>query len=342
MAYYECRKALSYGTPFVFSLGNRSIGKTFSITSYCVNRFLKKGKKFIYMRRYDADLKLVAPTFFDNIRPKYERCSFEVDGNGKTGTQFIINGQLAGITVALSCSTKYKSVNLGDFDTIFFDEFINVENDYLGEEVGLALSFYQSVARGFNRPIREEVKFIFVGNHVSLNNPYFRELKIRERIDVASRYCVDPDRAWVVEMTDNKEIADVISQSPFGKMIAKTKYGEYALKSQFYLDDNTFIQKPTGNSNYICTLKHKDKNYGVYDYYEDGNIYISRKYDKTHTVCFSLTTNDHQPNYMLLFRSRHNPVMSTLRFAYENALLRFDCMESKMMFLDFMSYASKV
>lgn len=341
--YYQCRKVMSYGTPFIFTLGNRSIGKTFAFTSYCINRYLKTGRKFIYMRRYDEDLVLTAPTYFDSVREKYTNVSLEVDGSGKTGkTRFLINGNLAGITISLSKGFKYKSVNLCDYDTIMYDEFINEDNKYLPEEVAKCLSFYQSVARGFGKPIREEVKFIFIGNHVSLNNPYFRELKIRDKVNIGSRYCVDEDRAWVLELTDNVEIANAISTTPFGKMIAKTKYGEYAVKSQFYLDDNTFIQKPSGKSKYIATLKHHDSYYGVYDYHEEGLFYVSSKADKEYPVSFSLTTKDHQPNYLLLFRNRANPVFSVLKFAFDNALLRFDNADSKLMFLDFMSYSNNL
>lgn len=339
MLYYTCNKVMSYGTPFIFTMGNRSIGKTFSFTSLCINKFLKQGRKFIYMRRYDDDLKLVAPSFFDNVREKYTNVSLEVDGNGKTSTRFYINGEVAGITIALSRGFKFKSVNLCDYDIIFYDEFVNEDNAYLPNEVSKCLSFYQSVARGFGQPIREEVKFIFVGNHVSLNNPYFRELKIRDHISIGTNYCVDPDRAWTVEFTNNTSIADTISKTPFGKMIAKTKYGEYALKSQFYLDDNTFIQRPTGKSSYLCTLYFRDRGYGVYEYEEEGLYYISKNVDKTYKTVFSLTTKDHKPNYMMLYKNRVNPVFNLLKYAFDNALLRFDCDESKLMFLEFMQYS---
>lgn len=340
MEYYNNNKVLSFNTPFIFSLGNRSIGKTFRWTCTCINRFKTKGRKFIYMRRYDDDLRLVVPSFFDNVMQKYVDTSLEVNGNGKSGTEFLINGHTAGITVALSKAYKYKSVNMSDYDIIFFDEFLSEDNIYLPGEVSKAMSFYNTVARGYGKPIRREVRFIFVANNVSLNNPYFIDLKIRERVSMNTKYAVDEDKAWCVELTNNEEIADEILNTPYGKMIAKTKYGEYALKSKFYLDDNTFIEKPTGVSEYYCTLHHQDKSYGVYEYTELGLFYITRKANKTFPISFSLTTEDHKPNYLLLYRNRLNPIFTMLKYAFDNALLRFDTAESKMMFLDFMSYAS--
>lgn len=338
--YYSCRRALSYGTPFIFSLGNRSIGKTFSYTSLCVNNFLKKGTKFVYMRRYDEDLKISGATFLDEMRRKYPDVAFDVKGSGKSGTLYYINNMIAGMTVSLSKGFKYKSMVMSDYDIIFFDEFLNEDGVYLPEEVSKCLNFYQSVARGYGRPIREEVRFIFCGNHVTINNPYFRELKIRDHIKLGTRYCVDPDRAWVVEMTDNQEIASEITKTPFGKMIAKTKYGEMAVKSQFYLDDDTFIQKPKGKSEYYCTLIYNDKAYGVYEYTELGLFFISKKANTNYPVTFSLTTKDHKPNYLLMFKQRNNPVFTMLKYAYEIAMLRFDSDESKFMFMDFMTHAN--
>lgn len=339
MKYYSPTQALSYGTPFIFSLGNRSIGKTFGWSEYCIRRFLKKGRKFIYMRRFDEDLFLTAPGFFNNVQQKYPDIQMIVKGNGKAGTPLYIGDQLAGMTMALSKAYKYKSVNLSEYDTVFFDEFLPEDGKYLRDEVAKVLNLYQTIARGFNQPIREEVKFVFVANNVTLNNPYFRELKIREQVMLNSRYCVDPDRAWVLELTNNEEIADEILKTPFGKMIAKTRYGDYALHSQFYLDDNKFIEKPTGNSTYFCTIVYEGKKYGVYEYHEMGLYFVSRKYDSSCKTIFSVTTKDHAPNYLLLYKARYNPVFVMLKFAYENALLRFDSDESKFMFLDFMAYS---
>lgn len=339
MKYYSCTQALSYGTPFVFSLGNRSIGKTFSYTSYVINRYKRSGRKFLYMRRYDDDLRLVVPSFFDNISKKYVDTALSIDGSGKSGTLFKINGDTAGMAVSLSKAIKYKSVNLSEFDTIMYDEFLPEDGRYLSDEVSLALNFYQSVARGFNQPIRPDVKFIFIANNVTVNNPYFIELKIRDQLSLGTRYCVSPDRGWVVEFTNNEGVADAIMQTPFGKMIAKTKYGEYSLKSQFYLDDYTFITKPTGASRYYCNLSHNGKLFAVYEYVDEGLFFISRKVDKTFSITFSLTTDDHKPNYLLIYKNRQNPMFAMLKFAYENALLRFDCADSKIMFLDFMQYS---
>lgn len=338
--YYSGNKVCSYGCPWIFSLGNRSIGKTFDWTRKCINRFLKSNgrNKFLVVRRYDEDLKKSVPTFFDAVRFKYPDHSFDIHGNGKSGTRLYIDGEFAGMSMSLKAAKKYKSVPLIDFTTILHDEFLSEDSVYLPDEVGSALGLYMSVARGNGEVIRTDVQYVHLANTVSMNNPYFRELHIREHLVPGKEYTVDPDRAWVVEITNNKEIAQEINNTPFGKMLAKTKYGDYAMKSAFYLDDNTFIQKPSGNSEYLCTMIWKDEKFGVYDYTDEGLLYITTKVDPTCKQIFSLTTADHKPNYMLLYRNKYNPVYEIVRFAYDNALLRFETMECKFMFLDFMEF----
>ena len=336
--FYSGKKVLSYGTPFIFSLGNRSIGKSFYWTCRNINYFLKTGRKFLYVRRYDNDLELVGQKFFDAVRFKYPNVELDVSGSGKTGTTFLCNKEVCGMTMALSLATKAKSISLPDFDTIMFDEFLPENGKYLKNEVELALNLYQTVARGDGKAIRPDVKFIFIANNVTLNNPYFKELRIREQIKQGTKYTVDTDRAWVVELTNNTAIANEVASTPFGKMISKTRYGEYALKSQFYLDDSTFIEKPTGNSRYYCTLAWKGKDYGVYEYTDAGLLQISSKVDKSCKNIFSLSTADHKPNYMLLYKAKNNPIYTYLRFCYDNALIRFDNDDCKSMFLEVMQY----
>lgn len=335
--YYSGKKALSFGTPFIFTLGNRSIGKTFYWTKRCINMFLQGNHKFLYVRRYADDLKKVADKFWDNVLYQYEGVKFDVDGKG-ANAQYFINSRQAGMAMALSGATKYKGISLADYDTIFFDEFLPEDGQYLPDEVGLALNLYQTVARGYGKVIRPEVRFIFVANNVTMMNPYFKELHILENIQVGAQYTKDPDGAWLVEFTHNASVADAISETAFGKMISKTKYGDYALKGSFYLDDPTFIQKPQGASTYYCTLVWEGKYYGVFEYKDDGFIYISKKYDKSCPEVFSLTTNDHKPNYMMLYKASFSPIYGFLRYAYENALVRFYDMDCKDMFMNFMKY----
>lgn len=337
--FYNGKTALSYGTPFIFTLGTRSIGKTFYWTKRQINRFLKTGRKFGFVKRYKEDLKSVAEKFFDNNAYEFPDHTFDADGfSSASGGRFVIDGKVAGYGMTLNKANRMKGISMADVDELIFDEFLPEDGIYLPNEVGAAFSLYQSVARGYGKAIRPEVRFVFIANHVTLNNPYFRELKIRDMYKPGTKILVDPDRGWVAEFTNSDEIAKEISETPFGKMIAKTKYGEYAIKAQFYLDDPTFIAKPNGSGAYVCTLVWNDKEFGVYEYMDDGLLYITHSVDHNCKEIFALTNADHKPNYMIMYRNRMNPMWGYLRYAYDNALIRFQDDECKFMFLEAMDY----
>lgn len=336
--FYSGKRAMSYGTPFIFTLGTRSIGKSFDWTSRGVINFLSKGEKFIYMRRTDEDLKRCAPTMFNNIQKKFPTTKFEVCGNGKSGTILKINERICGQTIALSLADKFKSVGFDDYTLIFFDEFLPDDGRFMSKEVGLALGFYQSVARGYDTPIRTNCRFVFAANHVTLYNPYFIELGILQHIKAGTKYTVDPDRAWVCEITDSPAITQEIYDTPFGKMLAKTKYGDYALKGMFYLDNNEFIEKPKSSGAYYCTLVAHGVSYGVYEHRDEGLFYVSTKVNPDCRDIFALYTDDHKPNTIMIYHNNNNPLYLLLRYAYDMAAVRFEDGICKNMFMEFMAF----
>ncbi len=84
----------------------------------------------------------------------------------------------------MSGVTRYKSVNMSDYNYIIFDEFLPEDDNYLKSsknyhyEVNQILNLFQSVARGRGKAFREDVKVFFLANDVSVLNPYFDFFKI--------------------------------------------------------------------------------------------------------------------------------------------------------------------
>ena len=48
--YYDISHILTYNAYFNFLIGERGVGKTFSSKKFVINKFLKKGEQFIYLR----------------------------------------------------------------------------------------------------------------------------------------------------------------------------------------------------------------------------------------------------------------------------------------------------
>ena len=60
-------KTLSYNAPMTIAVGGNSIGKTYSFTYQGVKEFIKSGKEFGWIRRYETELKKAAANFFDDL-----------------------------------------------------------------------------------------------------------------------------------------------------------------------------------------------------------------------------------------------------------------------------------
>lgn len=336
--YYNGDKILNRRMPFNFLLGNRGIGKTFFWTKYGFNKFKKsRGKtrrsKFIYVRRYDSDLQKIKDSVFDTVA-QHLNFNYKIDGN-----QIFIqeDGEFVncGYMIAVTQFTKYKSSDFHDVDLIVFDEFLPEDKKYLGGkerpllEPELCLNFYQSVARGFNNVIRDDVLFIFIGNAVSINNPYFYFYGIDKKITLETKFF--KGNGFNVEITYNQFIAEQIRQSKFGQLIENTKYGDYALTNSFYLDDNNFIDPMKNVSKqYMYTFIYDGMQFGLY--LCDGGIYwISESVDKYCKDVFCLSQADHSIDCVLISMLDRR-IFKNLRNQYAFANLRFQNQRCKSFF----------
>ena len=81
--FYDFNKILSYNAFLNIIIGERGVGKTYGSKKYVINRFLKKGKQFVYIRRYETDLmESVGSTednkFFEQIKSEFPDHTFEI------------------------------------------------------------------------------------------------------------------------------------------------------------------------------------------------------------------------------------------------------------------------
>lgn len=303
-AYYNGSKVLSYGTSFIFCLGNRSGGKSFFWKSYALKRFIKHKEKFIYIRRYKNDLKKTAKNFFKDIAFMFPDHVLEY----KNG-EYFVDGEQAGIKMALNEGEQNKSNSLSEYCTLIFDEFLNRRERYIGgrngkEEVEACLDLYLTVARGNGKYIRDNVKFIFIANALSTVNPYFLYFKIDRMIQKNTKFLKQPGGlGWVVEIYKNEKAADAIRSSKVGDLINGTAYESYALDNDFLLDDEEFIGTPPSACRYQCTMRYAGKKFGLWKDSRENMFYVNEKIDPSCRIVYSLDVDSHTVSSVLSNRS---------------------------------------
>lgn len=122
--YYNYNKIISYNCPVNVLIGERGVGKSYGAKEYVIKRFLKKKEKFLYIRRYDNEIKSVfQKDFFGDIRNAFPELILE-----SKNKKFYINGEVFGYARRLTESQDMKSVSFDDISTIIFDEYAIEKN----------------------------------------------------------------------------------------------------------------------------------------------------------------------------------------------------------------------
>lgn len=289
--FYNGADLLNANCTINFSVGNRSAGKSYYWKRYCIRRFLKNDEQFIYLRRNQNDIDLTIKNFFDDISHEFVGYGFEVEGNrlyltqgdGKEKERFH-----CGYAFALSILQKVKSMPMEKVNTIFFDEFIPENLQYLkpsepSYEPNQLTSLFMTVARGREKPIREDVKIICVANAISLYNPYFSTYGI----DLAEKTKFkDKHKSVYAEKITNTAVADEIRKSKVGGFLTCTSYGAYALENISFKDIYTHIErKPIKSVRRFCLYMN-----GWYTCYTANHrMYFEKSFDKTIPQKYKIT-----------------------------------------------------
>lgn len=99
---------------------NVGVGKSFGISKFVTNQFLKKGEQFAYIRRYKSELQKAVPTFFDIL---IDENVFPDNHLSVSRDKFYCDKKCMGYSMQLSTAQDLKSSNFNKVKTIIFDEF---------------------------------------------------------------------------------------------------------------------------------------------------------------------------------------------------------------------------
>lgn len=174
--YYDISNLLSTNAQYLILLGQRANGKSYQTKLTClIDAF--SGKKFIYLRRWKADIKQISVTsYFDDMNIK------KITGN-KYDSMKAINGVIyfiknkdgevvdkleAGRYCALNEYERYKSQVFKNYANIIYEEFIT-DNLYLDDEPRQLQQFVSTIAR------LDSIRVFLIGNTLSRVCPYFSE-----------------------------------------------------------------------------------------------------------------------------------------------------------------------
>ena len=325
--FYDGEKMLSYGKHVNLIMGHRGTGKTCYFVTRAVKKFLKTGSQTVWVRRYETHFdKDKQDKFFEvstipNTSQKWYPEDTALEMKGHTG---YCNGKPFLHCVALSCSSKYKSVPFELCPDVVFDEFIidKSQERYLSHEFDVWNDFMLTVMR-----LRfESTRFFLVANAVSRANPYFVNYKI---IDRGNEFSFDKSKEVLLQNFVSKSIQQKFHDSWYGKLMQGTKYYDYAVGGEFLRDNPEFIMHRPPRAQYRFAILYMGRMFGVWLDGQDGRLYISKDYDPQFPVAYALTRDDHSINTYLVKNRTSFAHIRILTQMYQSGDVFFESPEIK-------------
>lgn len=335
--YWDIKRTLSYNALFNFIIGSRGAGKTYGALKYNVEKFIEhrsKGREpwqFLYVRRLSTELekltKMRGGRLFNAVQKEFPDHVLTAESN-----ILKCDGEVCGYSQPLSTASILKSDSFPNVKMIVFDEFI-IDNrgtyHYLKDEVTKFLDLYETVAR--NR----DVICMFLSNAVSVTNPYFDFFHLDKPMNGdIQRFGAAKD--ILVQNVVPAELMAIKKDSRFGNILKGTEYLEYAYDNEWLLDNTDFIEDKTQRSEYFLTLRYKDTNIGIWYDPSQWIYYVSNDVDLQFKRMYSVTTEDHKPNMLLLKTAKKTAFFGNLITAYESGAVRYESMKLKNWFRDIM------
>lgn len=334
--YWDIQRSLTYNCLWNWIIGARGCGKTYGCKKYAIQRWLKYGEQFVYIRRYKEEISKIK-NFFKDIAEEFPEWNFKVHAG-----EFLIQAVTddpedqedepwitIGYYLVLSNAITQKSVPYPRVNFIIFDEFILDKGyyRYLPDEVTAFLELYSTISR------LRDVRLYFISNALTVTNPYFMYFKVQ--LPYKSNFWRDGEK--LVEIVEDQEFTEAASNTRFASLIQGTDYAQYNIYNEFLRDTNTFIGKKTAQSKYCYTISWRGVDYGIWTDYQNGLVYVSMDVDPSALLHFSLSTDDHNPNRMLIKNKPPHHIQLLVK-NYQIGCVRFETMNIKNAFTELLSH----
>lgn len=333
--YIDFNKLLGHQKLFYMILTDRGFGKSFATKRHLINDFLKRGKKFIYLRRYKDEMKLIT-TFFDDVQDYYPNHTFKVKG-----WNLYIDDKLCGVGLILSRYQNYKGGAFPDYDNLLFDEFLREKVKsvgYLNNDTEAFLSICDTVFRK-----RSGVKAILLSNTVNEVNPYFIDFKINRLNNSEYAYSQLPEvrdklLCYIRELDEEVKKRSQESSELRQVLGAIKKYSDVAINNKFSEDGSTFIKRKSKTAEFKVAIRISEwETYGIWFDYENVEIFVTQSYEKTTKNILAFSKETHNSKTQFVNSWKENYTMKKVITAFKNSQLYFENSTVKMTMFDLFS-----
>lgn len=328
--YYDWDKTLSFDAPITMIISHRGIGKTYGIRRQFIRDYLKTGKKFVHISRYDKRLELVEPDYFLKVgREQFPDYEFKTQKHRayireKTGDKKKQKPwEHFGFFVSLTDFQAFKEATFTDVKRILLDEAVIDKDDrfhnYLPNEVNLVANILDSATRE-RKGDGTDPRLYLLGNATDINCPYLQFAGVYRNLPEG--YSWWRGKTMLIHYDKNEAYAESKLDTLAG-MMATGKAAEANINNEFSQADEALFQKKTSDAQYLFGIHDDDIKLGVWVDTYSGRYYVNNK-TPVRQATYALSM-DGAPNYVVL--PKINPYTKALYSAHLMGYVRYQTAE---------------
>jgi hypothetical protein len=333
--YWNPQKILSYNALFSMVVGARGVGKSVQSLDFLLGRFILKGEKSVYLRRYRTEIQAdKRMKLFDDVLRYVERWKgYEITNNGRAMyvTRPGSDKKEHFMTIySLSEMLQSKGTPEPDVRWIFFDEFILPKGRhlrYLPDEFNDFLSLYETIDRKQSR-----VRVIMAANAMNLTNPYFIGWGVEP--DTLKGFRKFKGGDLVVEFCQPSEELKEAQGGRWDKFVSGTSYAKMSIDNEFMDVNKTFVLKKSSLASLSYGFIYQKMVLYVWIDAAEGIWYISQKGGKCDM--FALTKDELRKGDIML--GKGEPLMKALARLYQLGKVRFETVKVQGMMFDILTF----
>jgi hypothetical protein len=314
---------------------NRCAGKTTHFLLKSIDTFKKQKRKTVLLYRHQYELSSASSIFISALKI-YDNEQHELTTISHAKGlfyEFMLDGESFAFSLSLSNVDALKKYSplFSEVDLCIMDEFQKEDGKYLPNEVQKLESILISIARGGGSQSRP-IKVFLLGNNVSMLNPYFVKFDINRRFKDNTKFI--RGHGWIAEFTHNESASQAIKENALFRAFDSDYMRTSADNKKLFKEDE-FIEKCSGKTKYLFTIKHDGKLWGVREELSTGKTFINENFDSTNKNIIVFTSGEHGSNTVML--NRHSFTVKKLKESYDLGLLRFSNLNAKNVVYDILA-----
>lgn len=316
--------------------GQRGRGKTTFWLNECVKHYEETGKRFVYLRRSEVELKLALKMgLFNGVKSAHKEFAEKYPIEEEKAGNIILkdkdcNEHKVGYYMDLN---NVKGISIEDCDVVLFDEFVAQKRSaYKGGESGLhepdlLFRLLETIFR------RRKFHVVMLGNKDTPSNPYVEYF----RIPFGSTLYKDKSRGIFYEYDYSEDTAKDKEQTTLGVITKGTSYNDYSmgLKSLNEIDESLIEEKPS-HAELIYNIKIFGQVLTIWAENNSAILYVSDKYKINNTVrTISVSNSDMSINTDFIKYS--GQFIALMGLSYGGGSVRFNSQKTASLFLAMLS-----